>query len=1261
MAQTEVSIYDRIRSKPPIDKTGQHAATVYKVDMESQASNAPAENAGVMADWEKYTTPSTEVVTQEQTPLSARAVTATSHDDVGMDVMSDWEKYTLPSTETSSSTTTGETVAPTEMPAGKALTIANLYEDETAQKIMRTYFRDTMGESVEGLSNKAVADKYVNRMRMWTAGNSMTVVNELYTLTMGTDKSKNSALQAYDLWDKTASIFDDEATWGDTFDGLYDYAYAALIDPTNVAALAGGSGIAARIGTKGAAVTAQVAAKAAAKMATDKAIATGVKAAAARTIGEKVFDDTLRKAMTSVAMKTALKKEAITKGAATLGIDTALTFGVDYAYQQGLITSGKQKEYSAMQGGIVALGVLGGNALSFAASKGASYAAKALAKETAETTVVNGVTTTTTKSFMPQDVGTALRAAKEAAVSTPKEAAKVAAEKMTVNLDFALKSIIEKPLQLSESWAKKVAKGNTKMAIDQTVDMGTDDAFFKYLIMGDKKRGVVGLAESLLSSGVRIPQKKSFDDGITDFATDVILNLPDEYAVKMAKSFRDTLGKKSPQYNIHTKEDLSNLMAAKLSAAGRSMSVMAQWRKLNNSYVEDLTTDSMLDGLVPKGPTLMGKTFDKFRFLHNLFLRTVTAHPATALLNAKGHLAVAAMSDFSDVIRTGIHYGLGFVYESHKEQAKAIAKNLKFRYTTYLDPKTTVETFNSWLTEHADIQEKMNRFMVSGADYVGTDEAFKKQFGFSLKDSPVMGALDKYSNAAQVVWLGKAIDNVTKAVSFIPSLDKQLRLKFGSDMGFMKFYSQEGSELLKKTSTQDYLDVVSMAYKDAQRETLSLAAEKNTVGSFIEGISRYPFVGTIFPFGRFFNNTVRVMSDFTGVGAIGHVLGRMANGAAKAMGKGAVVDLGDRSTTEMISRAAVGLSAIYTVAQQYETNLLAGLSYNEEFDSQGNILNREYEYPENFLRYAGALWYYAWSDKEMPPELSLGAEGWKKFGLGSLTRAISDEERGVIGSVEEFLNAFTDPEGQPLIQSANMVYNALFVNYATALTRPLDPINHAAAIYRGDEYSAPDRKQGYEPINNTLRYTDQIFAVLSEVVTGKAIDIAPPKHVATREDIPLSPLQILSERILPPRSNTEKMFKKIGKPLYETNTKSYIPEASDALNKKIVPFLEARMALLDTKEFDKLPLDRQTGLVNNALEKAKEDALEAMRGSLIVEDSRMATLFDLSKKLKKPAVQKVLNTFRDEIGEGGIYDLSEAQLDTLMYRIKLEEKRINAP
>lgn len=1261
MAQTEASVFDRIRFKPPLSETGQHAAPLVEVEATSQtyipATKAPAVKAGAtpvadgkasieaMPNYSKYTKP------------SAKAETAPMV-DMGTEAMPDYNKYSKQATTIV--TPMGTEVADTTVPT-KPLTVTDLYKDKDAQKTMREYFRYTLGESVDSMSNESVADKYVNRMRMWNAGNSFTVVNELYTLTMGTEEHKSAALKAFDLWDNTASMFSKDATWGDTFDGLFDYAWATIADPTNVAAMAGGAGIAARIGTKSAAVSAQVAAKAAAKMAIDKAISTGVKDVAARKIGEKIFDDTLRKAMASSVVKSAIKKEALKKGVATLGVDTALTLGVDYAYQQGLIISGKQKDYSPLQGGIVALGVLGGNMVSYAASQGAKLASKALATKAVETTVVNGVPTNVTKDFVGQDVGMAIRASKETAVSTPKAAATAAAEKISVNLDFALKTLLSKPLKETMSWSDKVAKGTTKLAIDETVDMGTDPDFFKYLVFGNKEMGVTGIAESLLSSGVIIPQKKAADDGITDFVTDVFLNLPDEYAEKMAASFRATLGKKSPEYNIKTGKDLSTFMAAKVSASGRNMNIMSHWRKLNNSYTAELTTKSMLDGMVAKAPVVMDTAWKKMGFVHNVFLRVVTSHPATTLMNAKGHLAVMAMDDFSDIIRTTLHYGLGFIWDSHKEQAKAISKNLKFRFTTYLDPKTTVQAFNSWATEHSDIQDKLSRYMLTGVDYVGTDEAFKKQFGFSLSDSPILSKMDKYANAAQVVYGAKAVDNVTKAMSFIPNLDKQLRLKFGSDVGFLKFYSQEGSDLFKKMRTQDYLDVVGMAYEDTGRELMSLPAEKGTMGAVLETISRTPFVGTLFPFGRFFNGTVRVMSDFTGTGALGRVVGIAANGAGKALGKGDVYNLDNRSTTELVSRGILGFTAIATLAQQYEVNLIAGLSYNEEFDTQGNILNREYEYPENFLRYAGALLYYAMSDKEMPAELSLGNEGWKKFGLGNLTRSISDEERGILGSVDAILSELTSEEGEPFKQVVKTSYDALFVNYVTALTRPLDPINHAAAMYRGDEYSAPDRKQGYEWLNNSMRYTDQIFTVLSEVATGKPLDIAPPKHVATRESIPLSPLQIISERIIPPRSYTEKMFKKIGKAIYETNTKSYVPEASDALNKNIVPFIEARMKLLDNSAFDAMPLDKQKYQVNNALSLAKDDALEAMRSSLIVEDARMAALFDISKKLSKPAVQKVLNMFREDIGEGDLYDLDLYQLEILTQRIKLEEERIKAP
>lgn len=1247
MADTETSIFDKLRSKPPISRTGQHAAPIK--DKEER-----------VLDFSMFDTPQQEVTTPA--PTGERVLDFSVFEGTSAPATEGAAPITAP---TAQATATAEPYVPAE-----PLTVSKLYEDERAQKVMRDYFVTTLGESVEGLSNEEVADMYVNRMRMWNAGNSMTVVGELYNLTTGTQQEKDAALAAYDLWDNTASMFSSEATWGDTFDGVADYAWATIADPTNIAAIAGGAGIATRFGTKGAAMTAKVAAKAAAKLATEQAVTKGAKSAAARVVGEQAYDAALRTAMKTVAYKEGIKKTARTAAIAEFGVDAALTLGVDYAYQQGMILSGKQEDYSAFQGGLTALGVLGGNMLSLGLKSGSKLASKAFNKEEVATVAANGVKTVTKSSFSAPDIGEAIRASKAAAVSTPKAAAKVAAEKISVNLDFALRTILEKPLRKTETWSKKVAKGKTKLALDQTVDMGTDDEFFEYLILGSEELGVTGILESLLSSGVNIPGKKAPDEGITDFLTDVFLNLPDEYAEKMAKSFRDTLGKKSPDYNIKTKEDLSNFLATKMSSAGRNLSVMARARKLANTYSESLDIETQAKNMGVAEPTVMDKVKGKLSFLHNLFLRTVTAHPSTTILNMKGQLAVFALDDMSDVVRTAIHYGAGFVFKSQKEQAAAIAKNLKFRYSSYLDPRTTIETFNSFLTEHADIQDKMYKYMVSGADVIGTEAAFKKQFGFDMKDAPVLGMLDKYANAAQVVYGAKAVDNVTKAMAFIPNLDKQLRLKFGSDMGLMEFYGQEGKELFKKMRTSDYQEILASAFEDTGRQTLSLPAKSwreskgviDKAAYLIENVSKIPFIGTILPFGRFFNGTVRVMADFSGVNAASRVILTTMNAASKIAGGDKFFDKSTRSTEELIARGVVGWTAAALMAQQYGHDLKLGLSYGENVDSEGNLVSRALEYPENFFRYAAALMYYAVSDEEMPEELAIHKEGWKTFGLGQITRNLSEEGRGIAAFIYSLTSALSGEEGaDPVFKtSVKLAYEMGFSNYVTALTRPLDPINHIAAMSRGDDYAAPDRKQGHAWLNETMRYTDQIFAVLTEATTGTA-SVSPAKEVLTRKDIPLSPLSILSERIAPPRSVTEKMFNKIGRALYDTNVKSYIPEANNAVNEAIQPYIEARMKVLDTPAFDKLELKMKQNRIANALTLAKKDALNALRGTMVVEDARMALLFDMSNKYTEKELKKGLAIFREAIGEGDLYDLNTAQLNILSDRLDLERERVAAP
>ena len=44
-----------------------------------------------------------------------------------------------------------------------------------------------------------------------------------------------------------------------------------------------------------------------------------------------------------------------------------------------------------------------------------------------------------------------------------------------------------------------------------------------------------------------------------------------------------------------------------------------------------------------------------------------------------------------------------------------------------------------------------------------------------------------------------------------------------------------------------------------------------------------------------------------------------------------------------------------------------------------------------------------------------------------------------------------------------------------ATTRPLDPVNTIASLVKKGEYVTPDRKQGQEWLNNSVRYVDELL------------------------------------------------------------------------------------------------------------------------------------------------------------------------------------------
>ena len=1128
------------------------------------------------------------------------------------------------------------------------IAIRDLYSNDAYQKTMRDYLKLYAGEAVEGLSNEEVADKYVNRMRSWNAGNSMTVVEEVYDLARMGDKEREVAGNAYKLFDSMGNIFGKQASWGDTFDGLYDYAYSTIVDPTNIAVMLGGTGIVTRLGTKGAGATAKAIAVKAATQATEKALVRKASAAVARAEGAKAFNVTFRKAMSRAAVKAVLGKEAKQKLIATTALDTATALGVDYAYQSGMIMSGAQKEYIPLQSGLTALGALGGGMIQGAMSGLSKVSTKATGDLT---NIVDRI-----------EVATA------ALPSTPKAAAQQAAQSIVTDLDFAFKTIINDPLTAMAPWKGKVARGKATAQTGNFGDLSSDSDFWAYMILGNKDAGVKGLAESLLSAGVTIPAKTNTDDGIMDFLSNVIRQVPTDYLKQMQDSFVATVGKNLPDYKQLTPLQFGDMIAEKFSSYGRGLNVASQARKLSNNYVQP-TAGNLVQTVSGKLPTVAKGTWDKMGYIQSLFLRAVTSHPATTMLNAKGHLAMIALDDMSDVLRGIMHTGFGFFSASQKEQGKAIRKSLQFRLATYLDPKATKQAYDGIIASHPDLLNKMMRYQTDGSDLIGIGEDFEKQFGFKLEDTKFLKYGDKAVNAAQTIWLGKALDGYTKAMAFVPNLDKHMRLKYGSDVGILEFYQRP--DLIAKMRTQEYVDVMASSYEDTMRMLMSLPAPRGKdagplqqVAAFIEGLSQVPFIGTAIPFGRFFNNTIRVMSDYTGFGATSRLIALAANGAKKAtLGGADLVGTSERPTAELITRGVVGVSLMMTLMGDYEHNLAAGLKYNQDFDEQGNIVNRQYEYPENFLRAGAAALYYKMTDAEMPEELK--NEMAVAFGPGSMTRQLSDQETGLIGTANALLDAVNDPTNVDVSikKALKGAFDTFGVGYVSGMMRPIDPVNQAAAMYRGDEYAAIDRKQGMESLNNSLRYVDQIFAVLTETATGTAVDLAPAKRVATRQgDIQLQPTQVIGRRTLPPMTITEKIFNQVGRELYKTGVKSPIPAANNAVNEVVAPFLEYRMELLDkSNTFKDATLEKKQDMVTKALAAAKADALEALRGSIVVEDQHVANVFDLTTKFNKKKVDAALKYFNESLGGRGLYDLSDTEIDMLKTYLEVKDQYLEAP
>lgn len=1082
-----------------------------------------------------------------------------------------------------------------EMPKAfqdRTYTPSELVSDPEALRSIRQYMYRFHGTPSD-VSDEEVVDNYLANMRKFAAGQSVVTVNELLSLKQADKEDLTIAGQAYDLFDRLEGVFSEDYTWGETFEGLGSYARAVIVDPTNLIGLGIGRAVAGS-GTKAAAfalkqvakeaaeqtmkktLTQQLGKKGAARVLTEGATkAAEKKALGAATQAARVAErQALQKAAKSSAMSTALKKQAGKEIAVATGVDTALALGVDLAYQNGMIMTGQQEEYSPFQSGLTALGVLGGGMLTGAVQ----LSNKSIAKQS------EGIL----ESFKEYDFvkGPAKEAAKK--VSQPEM------------FDQIMSNMTE--------WSKRVSEGRTLTKEGDLVRGVDEQNFFRTFILGDEELGVKGVAQTMIEAGVTPPSPRYAGDNITAFIADTLDSLPKEQKDVFLKTFRDNVGTHLPDYKDASMKDVANLFSYQMHTSAQTLNMSSQVSKMFKAanVGEDLTIGNALDLLNPSTGRMKimarelkdePRTLD---FYQNNLIQFIVTHPGTTALNIKGSLARGVYDTASDMVQASLYTALGtrgLVTGDFSDVKRGVKmmKAAKGRVERLMAPDATADEAMDYLSLRPEVEKTLFRFLSGGVENEDLLKTFNMDKTSKLAQSIAKGTTNT-KDFMQKLYLVQAQDKYFKTQNFMYYLDKQLAVNYGTNYSdFVKrtdvaeiMDTPEYAALEMKAVEDTLLSVFSKSY--SSRETIK-QNPIHSLATIIEDVRKIPIVGAALPFGQFFNNTIDMMADYSGAKFAYRFAG---------FGEGRTQE----ALTESAAKAAVGWTAIYHLSKQEEENIDRGLGWKETIDTDGTIVSKEYDFPESYFKMLARMMAHDRRDGSVPNELL--TQFATTFGPEAFTRNI----QGTGQEISNTIKLFGEGDAVEAIKEFSAtVGNEIGSAWVSGYMRPLDPVNQLAGLLKEEGPTVIDRKQGYKILNNSFRYVDQIFDDMLISLGSEE------KKFATTERPQTEIGKLFGYRTVPAQSNTQRMFNAIEMPEWKAGTSTGNEKLDNRLNELIFPYVERQATLLvNNPRWDKLSVDIKRKSAQAALNLARKQARKSLSLSPIVEDDKLAAIDEVIRK-----------------------------------------------
>tara|TARA_R110000744_G_scaffold17045_1_gene46557 strand:- start:167 stop:3868 length:3702 start_codon:yes stop_codon:yes gene_type:complete len=1137
-----------------------------------------------------------------------------------------------------------------------ATNINSLLEDENytlVERFMEQRFGGTGRKTKE-----EVVDSYVNHMRNFYVGNSMTTLSELAYLNAakrdGNSEKINTAGSAYDMFENMDFGFSGLSV-GQSADAIYDYTKGLVWDPVNAISLGIG-----KAATTGAMKASAELLKRAAIMSAKKEVGKNASAAALRReaniqIG-LLRPEVMKRVKVQEAKKKALKKEFRTSMYADMTMAGIVDAAHQTSYQRVHLQDGFSFGRAAL--GVGMQGAFGAGLYKYAFPTGKKISTY-LGGESSGLTAYHLSNSAKLKARVMKLEGIEQtkknKEALDALLADPATQAKLLANLVASNV-------------AQERWAAKVHAG-MKIASEENIAMETDVAVLDGFlhggvdIVGKVKTEFQGVRQILKEIGLELPDdyKKKGYANLTDWLTETIEDLPDPIKKEINKLSDNTLKR-----YIDTYENTKGFTGAK--GAGKVLAKeMNKWGKQGNTLARlskemreaagvtpiqkmNAMNDDALDVAIPMSrmKQLFGEDMGGFQ---QSFIKSLVSHPATVGLNIVGWVAASSLNSVSDTIRGGLYFGAaGFKKATGGKQEDidkyfALGKGFTYQMHTLklrnlLNHEATIDEMNDFFAFNPEAQKDLFRYISGGID----DQSIIKSLTIDPADLGKVddvSTVDKLIDKAQTMYGVKAQDIVTKSVEFMYQIDKQMRLKHG--LSYKDFI--ESPDLWKKlevTGKGSWSDMNGVAVSESLKSVFAKSYGRVKRGesrdwitygaSVIEEARTVPIVGALIPFGQFFNNTIAHMSDYTGMSVAHRYFSKKGRETA-------------RDPMELLTKTSVGMGLIAVMAINEKKNMEAGVQWHEDSTRDGSVRSRLYDFPLSFHKAIGrmAAQYY-WGEGGTDDK-TLMQDIVKQFGPANLTRSTSEVAKG---AYDAMVDLYANPDVDVVGAIGAGIGNTIAM-YTTGLTRPLDPLNQAVGLLRGENYVERDKNQGVKSLNNSIRYVDQLFESLGmpfQKLVGA--EVPGPKYTPLRTENPPTPIgRILGYREVPRKSAMERMFADVNMPDWRNDIKSYAPSASAAMNRTIAHIIEYKSApIVNSSMWKTANLSRRKDLITDILQSSKTAAMNILKNSYDPEERRLALVYDLTKR--GATSRKDLISFMAELKiDTPIEDLSIKELELI--------------